>query len=507
MSYTTDFEATPVAQIAPTVERLRRGFDARKRNDIDARVGRLRALVRMCDENEQALCDALYSDLRKSAFEARLNEIDMVRNEAWLAISHLREWAAPEHVEKEGIQKLDTAYTLYDPLGVVLIIGAWNYPVQLVLVPLVGALAAGNTVVVKPSEMATRTAVALTALLPKYFSADDVAVVNGGVAETTELLAQRFDHILYTGNGRVGRIVMAAAAKNLTPVTLELGGKSPTYVDAGADVAVAARRIMWGRLLNSGQTCIAPDYCLAHHTVKAALLVEMKKAVEAFYGPDPKVSPDYGRIINEMHFKRIMALVPGGRVVFGGESDAAQRYIAPTVLDDVNLESPLMTEEIFGPLLPVVAVSGPDEAISFINARDKPLAMYVFSPSSAVADAFLARTSAGGVTINDCLLHISVETLPFGGVGCSGCGAYHGKLTFQTFSHKKAVLVKPTGMESANDLRYPPYTDDKLGWLRWLLARTGPSWGLPSWGSLHAFVTFLLLAAVIVLAVLLARRS
>jgi acyl-CoA reductase-like NAD-dependent aldehyde dehydrogenase len=485
---------TPVRDIAARVTACRGYFNSGKTLPIGARLESLHKLVRALDEFQEPLLGALYADLRKSRTEAQLAEIDMARSEAWLAISHLREWAAPEHVEKEGIQKLDTAYTLYDPLGVVLIIGAWNYPVQLTLVGLVGALAAGNTAILKPSEVSTNTARVVTELVEKTFPADLVSVVNGGVAETTELLTQRFDHILYTGNGKVARIIAAAAAKNLTPVTLELGGKSPTYVDAGVDVATAARRIMWGRVFNAGQTCVAPDYVLAHQSVKAALLVEMKKAVEAFFGPDPKASPDYGRIVNDAHFKRIMALIPGGRVVFGGESDAAQRYIAPTVLDDVNLESPLMTEEIFGPLIPVVAVSGPDEAIAFINARDKPLALYVFTPNSTVKEAFLRRTSAGGVTVNDTIMHTSFETLPFGGVGCSGCGAYHGKRTFTMFSHQKAVLEKNAGMEFANDLRYPPYTEGKLSLLRRLLVRTGPTTNFVQ----YAIVGALLAAAVAV---------
>ena len=496
---------TPVADIAPLVNRLRKSFALRANRDADTRIKKLRQLVALVNENEAALVDALHADLGKPRMEACVAELDMVRNEAWSSIEHLAKWMAPRPVETEGVQRLDPAYTYADPLGTVLIIGAWNYPIQLVLVPLIGAIAAGNTVVVKPSEVSVRSANVLTQLLNRYFSPEDVAVVNGGVAETTALLEQRFDHIMYTGNGRVGRIVMAAASKNLTPVTLELGGKSPVWVDRSANVAVAARRIIWGRCVNAGQTCIAPDYVLAHPDVKDKLIAEMKNAVAAFCGANPRESKDYARIVNDMHFKRLRGLLSGGTVVVGGETDEATRYIAPTVLDNVKLDSPLMTDEIFGPLLPVIACGSADEAINFINDRDKPLALYVFSDDSAVTQRFLDRTSSGGVTINDTLMHVSVESLPFGGVGCSGMGAYHGKLSFDVFSHTKSVLVKPAGLEFVNDLRYPPYTDGKLAMIRRLIVKSGTSCcGLP---SLHAFITFMLFVAVVVLAVLLGTKK
>jgi aldehyde dehydrogenase (NAD+) len=354
-----------------------------------------------------------------------------------------------------------------EPLGVVLVIAPWNYPVQLALVPLIGALAGGNCVVLKPSEVAPATSAVLARLIPRYLDPECVAVVEGGVPETTALLAERFDHVFYTGNGTVGRIVMEAAAKHLTPVTLELGGKSPCLVDSEVDLDVAARRIVWGKFFNAGQTCVAPDYALVPAALEKPLLERMKQVLVDFYGADPEKSPDFGRIVNGRHHARLTALLGAGEVVVGGRHDAASRYLAPTILRAVPPDAPVMQNEIFGPILPVLTVRDLDEAIAFVNAREKPLALYVFTRDRRAAKRVLAETSSGAVTVNDCITHMVPHGLPFGGVGPSGMGAYHGPHSFHTFTHAKAVLDRATFVDPP--VRYPPYTPAKHKWIKRLL--------------------------------------
>jgi aldehyde dehydrogenase (NAD+) len=328
--------------------------------------------------------------------------------------------------------------------------------VHLLLLPMVGALAAGNCVVGKPSEVTANVSAALARLVPRYLDRDCVAIVEGGVPETQALLTQRFEHIFYTGNGRVGRVVMEAAAKHLTPVTLELGGKSPTIVDDDVNIDVAARRIAFGKFLNAGQTCVAPDYVLVSRARADELVDRVGNAIHEFYGADPARSPDYARIVNDAHFRRLEGLLSCGTAVVGGESSAGERYIAPTVLRDVDPDSAVMAEEIFGPLLPVLPVADVDEAIRFVNDRDRPLSLYVFSSSPAVQDRVLAETTSGGACVNTTVMHVAVPELPFGGVGASGMGAYHGKASFDVFSHRKSVLSKPARPDPK--IAYPPYT-------------------------------------------------
>jgi aldehyde dehydrogenase (NAD+) len=313
--------------------------------------------------------------------------------------------------------------------------------------------------VVKPSEVAAHTSALLARRLPEYLDGDCVRVVEGAVPETTALLGEKWDYIFYTGNGAVGRVVMQAAAKHLTPVTLELGGKSPCIVDEHVDLDTAVKRILWGKFSNAGQTCVAPDYVLAHERIHDALLDKLATTIRAFWGDDPQKSPDYGRVVNARHHARLMRLMQSGDVVAGGRADAADRYIAPTVLKNVAPDSPVMGEEIFGPILPVLKVRDVDEAIRFVNERDKPLALYVFSTDSEVQEKVIASTSSGGATVNHCWVHLAVPDLPFGGVGESGMGAYHGKGTFETFSHKKSVLKKPFALDPP--VMYPPYTEQK----------------------------------------------
>ncbi|MFE7852937.1 aldehyde dehydrogenase family protein [Streptomyces sp. NPDC057403] len=431
-------------QPADLVARLRATFRAGRTKPVAWRTAQLRRLRDMLTENGPDLAAALHADLGKSAAEADRTEIGFTVREIDHTLDHLADWLRPEPAPVPDRLGDDArAWTQYDPLGVVLVIAPWNYPAQLLLAPLVGALAAGNAVVAKPSELAPATSAALARLLPEYLDTDAVAVVEGGIPETTALLAERFDHIFYTGNGTVGRVVMRAAAEHLTPVTLELGGKSPAFVDRGTDLDVVADRLARGKFLNAGQTCVAPDYVLTDPETAAALEPALTRAVEAFYGSDPAASGAYSRIVNERHFDRLTGLLDSGRTVVGGFADRAAKYIAPTVLADVAPDAPVMREEIFGPILPIVTVPGLDEAVDFINDRDKPLALYVFSESGETRARIAAETSSGGLGHGLPLAHLTVSDLPFGGVGESGMGSYHGRYSIETFSHRKAVLEKP----------------------------------------------------------------
>ncbi|MFJ9562420.1 aldehyde dehydrogenase family protein [Streptomyces fuscichromogenes] len=433
-------------QPADIVARLRATFRTGRTKPVEWRTGQLRRLRAMLTERGADIAAALHADLGKSTREAYGSEIDFTIREIDHTLDHLDEWLRPEPAPVPAHLGGDaTAWTQYDPLGVVLVIAPWNYPAQLLLAPVAGALAAGNAVVAKPSEVAPATSAVLARLLPAYLDTDAVAVVEGGVPETTALLAERFDHIFYTGNGVVGRIVMRAAAEHLTPVALELGGKSPAFVDRDTDLTVVAQRLARGKFLNAGQTCVAPDYVLTDPETAAALEPALAEAVQGLFGSEPKESGEYGRIVNERHFDRLSGLLGSGRVALGGETDRAAKYIAPTVLADVDPESPVMQEEIFGPILPIVTVPDLDGAIDFVNDRDKPLALYVFSESGDTRDRFAAETSSGGLGHGLPLAHLTVSDLPFGGVGESGMGSYHGRYSIDTFSHRKAVLTKPLG--------------------------------------------------------------
>ncbi len=443
------------------VARLRSTFDAGRTRDVGWRLAQIDALLGFLEEREAEIVAAVRADLGRPVAEAVGADVAFVQSDARYVRKHLRAWLRPRRVSTPVVAQPGSSRIQLDPLGVVLVIAPWNYPVQLLLSPLVGALAAGNCAVLK------HTSAMLLEHLPRYLDPDAVALVEGGVPETTALLEQRFDHIFYTGNGTVGRIVMGAAARHLTPVTLELGGKSPCYVDREVDLAVTARRICYGKFYNAGQTCIAPDYVLAHEGVHDALLDALAGTLREFYGPDPRQSPDFARIINARHHRRLAGLLAGQTVATGGEVDEAERYIAPTILRDVSPDAPVMAEEIFGPILPVLKVSGPDEAVAFVNSRPKPLAMYVFARDRRVADRVVSRTTAGGVSVNHIWMHFAVHDLPFGGVGDSGMGAYHGRRSLETFSHAKSVLRKPFSVDPP--LPYPPYTEAKLKWLRRLL--------------------------------------
>lgn len=446
------------------VQKLRDSFGTRKTRPAEFRISQLDSIVKLLRENEGAIVEALERDLRKPKFETMVSEISIAINEANYAINHLESWMKPEHVEKSLVMKFDECFIRKEPLGVVLIIGAWNYPVQLVLVPLIGAIAAGNCAVVKPSELSDSTSSLLTELLPKYLDQSCFSVVCGGAKETTELLEQRFDHIFYTGGVSVARSVMRAASCHLTPVTLELGGKSPALVEGSCDVTATARRLVWARFFNAGQSCVAPDYVLCSEETRHLLLPALRDCITQLYGTQPRESRDFGRIINQRHFKRIRDLLSKsqGRVEIGGETEEGERYIAPTVLVDVSESDPVMQEEIFGPVLPILTVESLEEAINFINRREKPLALYLYTGDSKVVTKVMECTSSGGFCSNDGLIHMTVITLPFGGVGSSGVGRYHGRFSFDTFSHQRSCVLRGFGLEWANQLRYPPYSEQKL---------------------------------------------
>uniref|UniRef100_F7C681 Aldehyde dehydrogenase n=1 Tax=Xenopus tropicalis TaxID=8364 RepID=F7C681_XENTR len=446
-----------------TLRRLRSSFLAGRTRGAKFRFAQLEALARFLEENKKEISQSLKMDLSKPQFETELSELSLVRSEINLALSSLGAWMKDEFVAKNLATTFDTAFIRKDPFGVVLIIGPWNYPVHLTLLPLVGAIAAGNCVIIKPSEISQNTERLLAEHLPRYLDKDCFAVLCAGAEDTSRLLENKFDYIFFTGNAHVGKIVMAAAAKHLTPVTLELGGKNPCYVDEECDISNAARRISWSRYFNAGQTCLAPDYVLCTERTRDRLVKALKATVREFYGQDPKQSPDLGRIINDRHFRRVSALLSSGTIVTGGQTDEAEKYIAPTILIDVKESDPVMQEEIFGPVLPVMTIGGLDAALEFINKRERPLAAYVYSSKSQVVDRFLEGTSSGGFCANDGLLHSTLISLPFGGIGHSGMGKYHGKFSFDTFSHHRACLLRSDGREKLNEIRYPPYTEQHLG--------------------------------------------
>ncbi|MBT2393641.1 aldehyde dehydrogenase family protein [Streptomyces sp. ISL-1] len=427
------------------IARLRATFRTGRTKPLSWRREQLIALRTMLTEHSQEFAAALHADLGKSEREVFRTEIGSTVGEIDHTLEHLEEWLRPEPVEVPERLRTATAWTVHDPLGVVLVIAPWNYPAHLLLAPVVGALAAGNCVVAKPSELAPATSRVIAELLPQFVDSDALAVVEGAVPEITALLEQHLDHIFYTGNGTVGRIVMRAAAEHLTPVTLELGGKSPAFVDQGTNLQTVASRLVATKFLNAGQTCVAPDYVLTDPVTASKLEDALETAVQQTYGDDPAASPEYGRIVNERHFDRLTGFLGSGRPVVGGEHDRASRYLAPTVLAGVAPDSPVMSEEIFGPILPIVEIAGLDEAIAFINERDKPLALYAFTESATTRDRLLAETSSGGVGFGLPLAHLTVSDLPFGGVGESGMGNYHGRYSLETFSHRKAVLDMPLG--------------------------------------------------------------
>jgi len=418
------------------------------------RLSQLESLHNAIEAREQMLTSALHSDLHKSRQEAYGTEIGLVLSEIRHALRHLPSWARPRRRKSPLLAWPARSCVCPEPYGVALIIGPWNYPLQLLLIPLVGAIAAGNCVVLKPSEFAPQTAAAIAQLIRAVFPDDYIAVVQGQRDVAEALLRERWDNVFFTGSTGVGRAVMAAAARHLTPVTLELGGKCPCLVCADAPLDTVARRIVWGKFMNAGQTCVAPDHVLVDHRVGDELVDAMKRAVREFYGVDPRNSPDYGRIVNRTHFERLVGYLSSGRILCGGTYDADDLYIAPTLLADVAAGAPVMDEEIFGPILPVRKYTELDEALASLRDRPTPLALYVLTRDRATQDRVVAQTRSGGVCINDTVSHIVGHDLPFGGLGDSGMGAYHGKASFECFSHRRSVLRRSLAFDPK--WRYPP---------------------------------------------------
>lgn len=451
---------------AKTVSNQRLFFTKHQTKKLSFRIEQLKLLQQAILDNEAAITKALNADLNKPELESYVTEIGSCLEEIKYALKHIRSWVKPKKV-RTPLPYLPASSKVYsEPLGVVLIIGAWNYPLQLVISPLIGAIAAGNCAIIKPSEIAVNTSTLLAEIIPKYFDSSFISVVEGGKEVTQQLLEEKFDHIFFTGNTQVGKIIMSAAAKQLTPVTLELGGKSPCIVDGNTHLEYTARRIVWGKFLNAGQTCVAPDYLLVDRKIKKDLLEHLKQIIQEFYGTTPETSPDYARIINQHHFQRLCELLKTGEIVVGGDTNPSDYYIAPTVIDGVSPEEGVMQEEIFGPILPVIEYTNLSEAIAFVNAKPKPLALYFFSNNKQHQNQVLQETASGGACINDTIVQIAFPGLPFGGVGDSGIGRYHGKTSFETFSHQRSVLHKSFWVDLK--LRYAPYKG-KLKFLKWLI--------------------------------------
>ena len=442
-------------QVKAVIEKQRAYFRAGNTKPVKFRKQKIKALKKEIKANEQLIIDALQKDFGKCGYETYLTEIGLVYEEINHLLTHLSDWAEPRRVSTPITQFKGTSHIHRVPHGVTLIIGPWNYPFQLAILPAIGAVAGGNTCIIKPSELTENTAIALQGIVEAVFDEGHVAVVQGGVETSTALLAEKFDYIFFTGSEHVGKIVARAAAEHLTPTTLELGGKSPCIVDKDADLKVAAKRIVWGKYINAGQTCVAPDYLLVHADVKGRLLPLMQEAVRTFYGDNPRTSPDFARIINRKNFDRLSRFLNDGEVVTGGEADAQALYIAPTILDNVSWNDEVMREEIFGPVLPVLTFTGLDEVMVRLNDHARPLSLYYFSGSKKKQKRVTEAVNYGGGCINDTLVHLANPNLPFGGTGNSGIGAYHGRATFETFTQQKSMMKKATWIDLP--LRYPPY--------------------------------------------------
>lgn len=441
-------------------------FNSQITKDITWRTTQLNNIKRLVIENEQALLQALAEDLAKPYQESWMTELSFITSEVDHTLKNLNKWTSIRRVNSPLVTWPARSYIQPEPLGTVLIIGAWNYPLQLMLSPLVAVLAAGNCAILKPSELAPASAQLLVTLLPQYLDQQAVSIVQGGVEKTTFLLNGKFDHIMYTGNGQIAKKIMTAAAKNLTPITLELGGKSPVFIDDSADITISAQRLAWGKWLNAGQTCIAPDHVMVTQSLLAPLLTALKAQIVAMFGEEPKLSESYGRIINQRHTKRLADYLTMGNIVFGGDVDLNNRYISPTIVVNPEINSALMQEEIFGPILPIIVVDDFQHAINLIVEHDKPLAAYLFTRNKKQQQQWLTEISAGSIAINDVMMFSAVADLPFGGVGASGFGQYCGQAGFDNFSHLKAVIKRPFIKDLV--LRFAPFSAKKLKILKWL---------------------------------------
>ncbi len=445
--------------IKTTIENQRQYFEQGHTKDIPFRINRLKTLEQAIKKNEKKIISALKKDLNKAAYESYMTEVGLILGDIRFMIKNIRRWSRPQKVKTPLIYPFANSYNYPEPYGIALVVSPWNYPFQLAIAPLIGAIAAGNCAVLKPSEYAPHTAGIISEILADIFENRYVTAITGDVETVKALLEQKFDYIFFTGSVPVGKIVMAAASRHLTPVTLELGGKSPCIVDRETNINLAAKRIVSGKFINAGQTCIAPDYLMVHKSVKAALVDGMRKYITQFYGEQPRESGDYSRIINNRHFTRVAAYLDRGTIIVGGEADQKQLYISPTLLDNIGWDDPVMQEEIFGPILPILEYQDLSRVIAAVNARPKPLALYFFSTNKQNQQRILKEISFGGGCINDTLLHFANPHLSFGGVGNSGMGRYHGKASFDTFSHRKSILKNRLSFDLP--LRYPPYKNLK----------------------------------------------
>ncbi len=448
------------------IEMQRQHFNSNATKPIQLRIKRLVKLYKTIKRYETEILEALKADLNKSRFEGYATEVGMVLEELKYTINHLEGWARPKMVPTSIVHFPSVSMVHSEPYGVVLIMSPWNYPFLLSMDPVIGAVAAGNCFVLKPSAYSAHTSEIINTIIAEVFEPECGAVVLGGREENKALLDERFDYIFFTGSTEVGKQVMKSAAKHLTPVSLELGGKSPCIVDETAHIKLAAKRIVWGKFLNAGQTCVAPDYVYVHASVKDRLVSEMKRYVTEFFGLSPLTCSDYPKIINAKHYERLCKLMDGETILAGGECDPTTNKIAPTLLGDIGWASPVMREEIFGPILPIMTYTDIKDVVTVIKSKDKPLALYLFTTSDGNKKRVLGEISYGGGCVNDTIVHIASSYLPFGGVGSSGMGNYHGKYSFETFSHKKAVLTKSNALDIF--LRYPPYRDH-LKWLKVLM--------------------------------------
>ncbi len=442
-------------------------FNSNKTKDIAFRIKTLQKLKSVIQENEKQMYQAIYTDFKKSEFETYIAEIALVYNELNDAIRNLKEWSKRKRVKTNLANFPAKSFIIPEPLGTILVISAWNYPYQISLIPAISAIAAGNTVVLKPSEIPNNTSKVLAKIINTNFDTKHFTVVEGSVDTTTELLQQKWDKIFFTGSTNVGRIVYKAAAENLTPVTLELGGKSPTFIFKDCDIKLTAKRIVWAKFLNAGQTCIAPDYLLVEKEIEHKLLAALKSEIELAYPIGNTINENYVQIINDAHFQRLTNLIPKDKICYGGEQNASERIIQPTLLQNISFENTIMKDEIFGPLLPVISFNNLDEVIAKIKEREKPLALYIYSKSKKTINKILHEISFGGGAINESLVHLSNPNLPFGGVGASGIGNYHSKAGFDTFTHYKSILHKSFLFEP--NIKYTPFTKWKRQILKFIL--------------------------------------
>lgn len=453
-------------KIRDTLKQQRVFFNSNKTKDVSFRIEQLIKFKKVLKENEDLLYKAIYEDFGKSEFETYVTELFSLYHEINNCIKNIRNWSKRKKVSTGLINFPAKSYIIPEPLGTTLIIGAWNYPYLLSLVPSITSLSAGNTVILKPSELPDKTSKVMAKIINDNFPSEYFHVIEGGVEETTELLEHRFDKIFFTGSIPVGKIIYQAAAKHLTPVTLELGGKSPTFVLADTDINMTAKRIAWAKFLNAGQTCIAPDYVLVDESIEERFLKALKSEIEKYHKNSENIDENYSRIINLNNFDRLNKLIDTTKIYFGGNANRNERFISPTILHNISFEDEIMQDEIFGPILPVISFTKLDDAIKSVKERPKPLSCYIYSKNRKNIDKLLKEISFGGGAVNDSIMQISNSNLPFGGVGMSGIGSYHGKVGFDTFSHFKSILHKSFWMEP--NIKYPPYSMFKLKIIKWL---------------------------------------